>query len=269
VIAMGSPPVAGQGLTSVPDLAAALAVCAKLRPDARPAAVVALASASPLADSAQQQAVTLGEVLPLMNTLGGMCRLVAIGSAAEYGLALHEAAVLNESHPRRPVSAYGKAKAHLMDQVQTIHDQGADVLGLRLFSAAGPQMSPRSLWGAVEAQVRAGKAVIETRSLSGARDILAVREAAAIITALTLAPSRLPPVINIGAGAATPLRPLMHAVLRQHATALRLAEHIDDADPDTFFAADIGLLRQAYQCRAPLTLEDLARHIVKDTVDAA
>ncbi len=265
VIALGAPVPARPGLFYARDLGTALT----LLPDAELAACVALASASPLADPAEQTAITLGQVLPIMKALEGVCRFVAIGSAAEYGSALRTATALNETHPRSPQSAYGHAKTLLMDQIETVHHQGRDALGLRLFSAVGPHMSSRSLWGAVEAQVSAGKTDIETQSLGGARDILPADEAAAIITTLALAPRRLPPVINVGSGHATPLRPLVHSVLHRHGVALRLAERCMQSatKPDYDIVSDISLLRRFYKVQSPLPVESLARYIVEGVCD--
>lgn len=247
-----------------PDIATALTL--------RPAAVVALTSASPLADQDAQEAFTIGHVLPLIAATEGHCRLVAMGSAAEYGTTLHQTARLCEDHPRRPVSPYGIAKARLMDELRAAHDRGADVLGLRLFSAAGPGMSRLSLWGSIEAQLRAGKTHIVTGPLDTARDILPIRDAAAIIASLALAPGRLPATINLGCGQAVPLRPLVRAVLDNHATDLSLAEtRPATADPaaNAAFAADIAVLRRYCPWVGPRSLNDLARKIAKDTPDAA
>ncbi|MEY4695985.1 MAG: hypothetical protein RIT14_413 [Pseudomonadota bacterium] len=237
-----------------PDLAAALARLP------RPTAVVALSAASPLSDQAAHEALTLGQVLPLLPALGGRCRLVALGSAAEYGAALPGAGLLDEDHPRQPISPYGLAKARLMDEMHRAHDRGADVLGLRLFSAAGPGMSRHSLWGALEAQLREDRRPVVTGPLGGARDILPGDLAARIIATLALAPCRPPAVINLGAGQAMPLRPLVQAVLRHHGPGIDLQETAA-SEPPTAFAADITRLRQFYPDIAPPRTETLARHI--------
>lgn len=182
----------------------------------RPCAILALASAPPPAPEGLHDAVTLGSALTLMAAARRVegCRFIAIGSAAEYGAAASSTAI-GEYATREPLSAYGRAKARLMDAIAERALAGEDVLGLRLFAAIGPDMPEHSLLGTVVRQLREpDRRIVETGRLDGERDYLPVAEVATLTTSLALAPSRLPPWINVGAGQGTKLRDLVAATIR-------------------------------------------------------
>ncbi|RST85002.1 NAD(P)-dependent oxidoreductase, partial [Aquibium carbonis] len=187
------------------------------------------------------------------------CRFVAVGSAAEYGPAAGPTA-LREDAPRAPQSAYGRAKARLMDEIAECALAGGDVAGLRLFAAIGPAMPPHSLLGSVVRQLREpGGTSVETGGLDGERDYLPVGEAAALMTSLALTRPHLPPWINLGSGLGTPLRDLVAAAIRLSGRDLGLREDRGtEASARQRIVADNTLLRSLGYETVSATIDDLA-----------
>ncbi|MDN2583420.1 NAD(P)-dependent oxidoreductase [Aquibium sp. ELW1220] len=227
----------------------------------RPRAVLALASAPPPAADDIHETVTLGAALALLaaaQTVEG-CRFVGIGSAAEYGSAETDAP-LGEDALRLPASAYGRAKAQLMDMIAEAASSGGDAVGLRLFAAIGPDMPTHSLLGSVVRQLRApDRTVVRTGALDGWRDYLPVAAVARLTVALALAPTRPPAWINVGSGRATALRELVAATLRfsGRAVEFREAERPETAR-GRCIVADVTRLKSLGHAVDPLPVADLA-----------
>ncbi|MFD5476383.1 NAD-dependent epimerase/dehydratase family protein [Streptomyces hawaiiensis] len=180
-----------------------------------------LASAAPdivvnCAGATGGDAVTLAEV----NTRGPavLCaalresapaaRLVHLGSAAEYGPGVPGTPV-TESAATRPVGPYGATK--LAGTVAVI-TSGLDAVVLRVGNPVGPGAPPSGLPGRIAALLReAGpgpQAVLRLGDLSAHRDFVDVRDVARAAVLAATAPGPLPPVLNIGAGRAVPVRDL-------------------------------------------------------------
>ncbi len=119
------------------------------------------------------------------------CRIVLIGSAAEYGLT-PGAEPLNESTPIAPASEYGLSKAAqtFCARMESVRG-GVDVVLARPFNLLGPGLSPQLFFGSMVAQLRgieAGKCspVIKVGNLKTARDFLRIDDAARMLAAIAL-----------------------------------------------------------------------------------
>lgn len=237
------------------DGAAARAVVDRLRPRA----VLALASAPPPAADEVHATVTLGAALALLAAARSVegCRFVGIGSAAEYGAAETDAPI-GEDALRLPVSAYGLAKARLMDAIAEAASRGGDAVGLRLFAAIGPDMPAHSLLGSVVRQLRdPDRTMVETGALDGWRDYLPVATAARLTVALALAPAQPPAWINVGSGRATALRDLVAATLRLSGRAVECRE-VGETAPGRRIVADIARLASLGHVAETASAEALA-----------
>ncbi|MEO3786508.1 NAD-dependent epimerase/dehydratase family protein [Actinocorallia sp. B10E7] len=134
------------------------------------------------------------------------CRLVHVGSAAEYGTVSVGVPVAETARPQ-PVGAYGVTKLAGTSLVLTLQDS----VVLRVFNPIGPGAPPSSLLGRVVAQVARGSSEIRTGPLDATRDYVDVRDVADAILAAAASDAR--GVLNAGSGTPTLSRDLVHALL--------------------------------------------------------
>ncbi|GAA2450759.1 NAD(P)-dependent oxidoreductase [Streptomyces glaucus] len=186
----------------------------------------ALASAAPdavvnCAGATGGDAVTLAEVnargpavlcAALLRAAPG-ARLVHLGSAAEYGPGTPGRRVA-ESAATRPAGPYGATK---LAGTVAVTASGLDAVVLRVGNPVGPGAPPTGLPGRVTALLRdAGHgpdAVVRLGDLSAHRDFVDVRDVARAAWLAATAPGPLPPVLNIGGGAAVPVRELVRGLV--------------------------------------------------------
>ena len=123
---------------------------------------------------------TTRTLLDSVGALASQCRVLLIGSAAEYGFA--PAGPVPETCPLRPASIYGLTKVMqtmLMDFF--VRNHGMDIVMARTFNLFGDGCSPSLLPGRVSQQierVRQGlQSTIQVRSLASHRDYLHVGNA--------------------------------------------------------------------------------------------
>ncbi|MFD7300428.1 NAD-dependent epimerase/dehydratase family protein [Streptomyces pharetrae] len=191
------------------DLAAALAAAA-------PDAVVNCAGAT------GGDAVTLAEVnargpavlCAALREAAPQARLVHLGSAAEYGPGTPGRPV-PESAATRPAGPYGATK---LAGTVAVTASGLDAVVLRVGNPVGPGAPATGLPGRVAGLLadagRDADAVLRLGDLSAHRDFVDVRDVARAVRSAVTAPGPLPPVLNIGGGAAVPVRDLVRALAR-------------------------------------------------------
>ncbi|MER7495000.1 NAD(P)-dependent oxidoreductase [Streptomyces pharetrae] len=191
------------------DLAAALAAAA-------PDAVVNCAGAT------GGDAVTLAEVnargpavlCAALREAAPEARLVHLGSAAEYGPGTPGRPV-PESAATRPAGPYGATK---LAGTVAVTASGLDAVVLRVGNPVGPGAPAAGLPGRVAGLLagagRDADAVLRLGDLSAHRDFVDVRDVARAVRSAVTAPGPLPPVLNIGGGAAVPVRDLVRALAR-------------------------------------------------------
>lgn len=191
------------------DLAAALAAAA-------PDAVVNCAGAT------GGDAVTLAEVnargpavlCAALREAAPEARLVHLGSAAEYGPGTPGRPV-PESAATRPAGPYGATK---LAGTVAVTASGLDAVVLRVGNPVGPGAPATGLPGRVAGLLagagRDADAVLRLGDLSAHRDFVDVRDVARAVRSAVTAPGPLPPVLNIGGGAAVPVRDLVRALAR-------------------------------------------------------
>ncbi|MFF2195685.1 NAD-dependent epimerase/dehydratase family protein [Streptomyces sp. NPDC058157] len=139
-------------------------------------------------------------------------RLVHLGSAAEYGPGTPGTRV-TESAATHPVGPYGATK---LAGTLAVTSSGLDGVVLRIGNPVGPGAPTVGLPGRIAALLReAGpdpEAVLRLGDLSAHRDFVDVRDVADAVALAVTAPGPLPPVLNIGAGRAVPVRDLVRGL---------------------------------------------------------
>ncbi|TDC37515.1 NAD(P)-dependent oxidoreductase [Micromonospora sp. KC213] len=148
--------------------------------------------------------VVAAKLLDAAATAAPRARLVRLGSAGEYGVVPKGVAV-TEEQPTRPVSAYGVSHLAATRLFQLAGESGqADAVSLRVFNPIGPGMSEENLLGRAAARIRhavaGGVPEITLGPLSAYRDFVDVRDVAALVVAVSLAPQLRYRVFNVGSG---------------------------------------------------------------------
>jgi nucleoside-diphosphate-sugar epimerase len=143
------------------------------------------------------------------------CRLVHLGSAAEYGAVPRGIPIAERTTPN-PVGAYGVTKLAGTSLVLGL----PDAVVLRVFNPIGPGSPPSSLLGRITAQLslhgHAGgrlqsQTVIRVGDLGAVRDFVDVRDVADAV--LAAAGAEAGGVLNVGSGHATLTRDLVQELV--------------------------------------------------------
>ncbi|MEV6105535.1 NAD(P)-dependent oxidoreductase [Streptomyces sp. NPDC051940] len=140
-----------------------------------------------------------------MATAVPRARLVHLGSAAEYG-AVPAGEPVTEGTATSPQGLYGASK---LTGTLAVAGAGLDAVVLRVFNVVGPGAPATSLPGTLAAKLRAAApgGVVRTGPLTASRDYVDPRDVARAVALAVTAP-RVPPVLNIAGGRATPVRVL-------------------------------------------------------------
>lgn len=157
------------------------------------------------------------------------CRVLLIGSAAEYGLVAAEDNPVSEDHPLQPVSMYGLTKVfqtHLMHYYVALHQ--LDLVMARPFNLLGKGMSNKLFVGRLLEQIDAYQQgripKIVLGNLSSKRDYLLVEEAIRdyeIIMNHGLAGE----IYNVGSGQPITMFDLAQDILREHQLSMDVLEY--------------------------------------------
>ncbi|WP_439941922.1 NAD-dependent epimerase/dehydratase family protein [Streptomyces sp. BBFR115] len=175
-------------------------------------------------------------------------RLVHLGSAAEYGPGAPGTRV-TESAATCPAGPYGATK---LAGTVAVTGSGLDAVVLRVGNPVGPGAPVTGLPGRIASLLRtAGPdagAVLRLGDLSAYRDFVDVRDVARAAELAVTAAGPLPPVLNIGGGAAVQVRDLV----RRLADTARFAGRIEEDGGGSDRSADVS-----WQC-SDITAADAA-----------
>lgn len=147
------------------------------------------------------------------------CRILLIGSAAEYGAVDPKDNPIHESHPLRPVTVYGLTKvyqSHLMDYYCLAH--GLDIVLARTFNLLGKGMSNHLFVGRVYEQIdkyKRGEILrITVGNLSNKRDYIDIEDAVKHYQAI-MAYGTTNEIYNVGSGKPTTIANLLIHLLEE------------------------------------------------------
>jgi nucleoside-diphosphate-sugar epimerase len=200
----------------------------------RPRAVVNVAGAVWRATEAQMihtNAVLVETLCAAMARLPGRGRLIQLGTVHEYGV-IPDGSSVTEDTPARPVSPYGVTKLRATTTALTAARTGAlDATVLRVANVIGRNAPPESLLSKVAAQLMQARdqgttAVLQVAPRDACRDFVDIRDVADAVVRAVAAPAQLVDqvVINVGSGAATPVRALVRALAEVAGVPVRIVE---------------------------------------------
>lgn len=145
------------------------------------------------------------------------CRVLLIGSSAEYGLIEEEDNPIKEEHPLNPVSIYGLTKVYqtyLMKFYCQVHN--LDIVMARTFNLLGKNISRQLFIGRVYQQIeeyKSGKInKIVLGDLKSKRDYLDVQKAVRHYEAI-MAYGKTGEIYNVGSGSSVILSDLLEKIL--------------------------------------------------------
>lgn len=141
-------------------------------------------------------------------------RLVALGSAAEYGPSAASQRI-DTTTACRPATVYGHAKLAAALYLQSASERGLRYDLLRIFNVVGWRNSPNQALGAFIAQAAAlqaeGGGTVEMRPLGAVRDFVTARDVARAVERLTRMPPGNEP-IDVCSGRGRKMRDLVQLV---------------------------------------------------------
>jgi NDP-hexose 4-ketoreductase len=189
------------------------------------------------------------------------CRLVHLGSAAEYGAVPAGLSVAESSTPQ-PVSAYGMSKLAGTELVLAARRDGLTATVLRVFNPIGPGTPSTLLPGRLVAALR--DPAIRLGPLDGHRDFVDVRDVAAAVEVACWVTGALPGIVNIGSGRATALRDLAGLAAGMAGVPRPIEESTGSARSAsvTWQRADITVAATTLGFRPAYSLSDSLRSLV-------
>jgi len=169
--------------------------------------------------------LTSRNLLEAAADLGLGCRLLLVGSAAEYGPVGPGEGPIDERRPLRPTSVYGLSKV-CQTLLMRAGAPGVEIVMARTFNLVGAGASPALLVGRVGAWVAGGApGRLQLGRLDDVRDYLPVDDGVAAYRRI-MAHGRDGEVYNVGSGRPTLVRDLVAELAGPH------RDRIDEA-PET------------------------------------
>ncbi|HMD53829.1 MAG TPA: NAD-dependent epimerase/dehydratase family protein [Phycisphaerae bacterium] len=136
-------------------------------------------------------------VLDALRGQTSKCRVILLGSAAEYGNSPESGS--REEDNLRPLSEYGRAKAEQFDMACRFTADGLDIMTARLFNPLGPGQDDRHFAGALMKRIHSGENPLRVDHANHLRDWIDIRDVANALVTLAVAADS-PRVINICTG---------------------------------------------------------------------
>lgn len=169
------------------------------------ASSVSQASADPIADVERTLRLTECAV-EAVGRLAPQARFIYPSSAAVYGQ--KGLGPISEDSPVQPASLYGENKLHAEKICEDISRRnGLKIVIARFFSVYGPPQRKLLLWDLGTRLISGEREILLGGTGEETRDFVNVKDAAAIIGALAVAPQP-PQLLNVGSGLATSIRTL-------------------------------------------------------------
>jgi GDP-4-dehydro-6-deoxy-D-mannose reductase len=171
------------------------------------------------------------------------CRVLLIGSSAEYGFVPEGDNPVKEDHALAPMSVYGLTKVYQTHLMKFYHSRySLDIVMARPFNLMG-RGAPNNLFiGRVYEQIeafRAGRtAKIVVGNLQNRRDYIPI-EAATRYYGLIMQRGKAGEIYNVGSGTSITMRDLLKQILEENGLSMAMVEERKPELPHTFDIKDI------------------------------
>ncbi|MFF1906628.1 NAD-dependent epimerase/dehydratase family protein [Kitasatospora sp. NPDC058218] len=216
----------------------------------------------------QANVVLVDRLIEAVSAMASPARLVHLGTVHEYGMA-PVGTSQRESDPAAPVMEYGKLKLAATEAVVRAVEAGRlDAVSLRLGNVVGAGQPGHSLLGVMAAKLDAARRAGETAQLSlqpltAQRDFVDLTDT---LDAVLLAAVRrdVPPVVNIGTGAASSARLLVELLIEESGVPTEITEvpAPDGTGPETEWQQlDITVAREQLGWEPRRTLREAVREL--------
>lgn len=191
-------------------------------------------------------------ILDSLLKAGISCRVLLIGSAAEYGHVAKEENPVKETQPPNPVTIYGLTKTYqtqLMKYFCSVH--GMDIVMARVFNLYGAGFSNRLFIGRIFRQIEEYKSgrrqAIVVGNLEAKRDYIDIREAVADYR-LIMNEGVSGGIYNVGSGRSVRMSDLLSNILAEHGLDMSIVQSTggtNNARPDVAdIYADVSKISQ-------------------------
>lgn len=200
-------------------------------------------------------------LLHALAQMQGRTRLIRLGSAGEYGPVGRDRPV-REDDMTWPVTMYGATHLAATHLLRAAVEEGL-IRGttLRIFNPVGPG-ALGTLAGQVARRIleafNVGATAISTGPLTACRDFVDARDVGRAVAAAAAARAELPAIINIGSGAATPIRQVVQMLkdtAQFHGYVLEDQPAPGRSASVAWIAADVSLAAQHLGWTPTYTLE--------------
>jgi nucleoside-diphosphate-sugar epimerase len=149
----------------------------------------------------------------------GLGNLTVAGTCLEYGMV---SGALSEDMPTAPVTAYGKAKDLLREDLERLRQlHRYNLTWARLFYLYGDGQSKGSLLPRLETAIERGDRTFDMSGGQQLRDYLPVGEAARYLVALALG-ERDHGIVNVCSGSPISVRELAEGAVKRHQSSIEL-----------------------------------------------
>lgn len=147
-----------------------------------------------------------------------VARVSCVGTCFEYGL---RGGGISEEAPTSPVTAYGRAKDQLRQQLEAgLGDRPGSLTWLRPFYTYGPGQAPHALFAQLDRAIDAGEATFPMSGGEQVRDYLRVQELAEAIVKTSLQ-SEVTGAINICSGEPKTVRAAVEAHIARRGSSIQ------------------------------------------------
>lgn len=171
------------------------------------------------------------------------CRVLLIGSSAEYGFVPQEDNPVKEDHALTPMSIYGLTKVYQTYLMKFYHSRyNLDIVMARPFNLMGRGAPSNLFVGRVYEQIEAFRGGRTSRILVGnlqnRRDYISVETATRYYT-LIMQRGEAGEIYNVGSGASIPIRELLTRILEEHGLSMAMVEERKAELPHKFDIKDL------------------------------
>ncbi|HIC05027.1 MAG TPA: NAD-dependent epimerase/dehydratase family protein [Candidatus Marinimicrobia bacterium] len=196
--------------------------------------------------------LTTRNVLEAVRTGDKRCRVLLIGSAAEYGVTYIGENPVKETKLLKPASIYGLMKVyqtHLMKYY--VHSFDVDVVMARTFNIYGKGISDNLFVGRVYQQIQmlknGGIEKIQLGNLDNERDYISIEEATRHYVTI-MQRGEKGEVYNVGKGIPVKTRTILEQILEEEGVDIRVVESVTSKRDQIYdvpqIYADVSKLKQ-------------------------